>query len=177
MGLFENKRFTILALSVLVILNLILIGFIASSTYHKRDRDYKSGENRRAEFIAKKIGFSDSQKQAYDSLNTIHGSETRSLQNTINDKRRQVFALSRAENNSPEIADSLTTEIGFLVSKMELRTYEHIVNVRALCTPDQLQTLDSLIQAMIKYRRPNKADDNDQNRRKPNKQDSPPPRN
>ncbi|MFY0684762.1 MAG: periplasmic heavy metal sensor [Balneola sp.] len=158
MGLFENKRFTIVALSLLVVLNLVLIVFIASSTYQKKDRDYKDREGRRAEYIAKKLGFSDSQKQAYDSLNTIHGTETRALQNSINDKRRQVFSLSRSENNSPEIADSLASEIGFLVSEMELQTYKHIVNVRALCSPEQLQTLDSLIHAMIKSRRPQKDD-------------------
>lgn len=168
MGLFENKRFTIIALSVLVILNLVLIGFIVNSTFDKRDRNRKGSDDRRAEYIAKKLGFSDSQKEAYDSLNTSHRAETDALQRSVNDMRREVFSLSRS-GTSPAIADSLTKEIGDLVSKMELRTYNHIINVRALCTPEQLETLDSLIQEMIKKRRPNKESSRERSRQAPPK--------
>lgn len=168
MGLFENKRFTIIALSVLVILNLVLIGFIVNSTFDKRDRNRKGSDDRRAEYIAKKLGFSDSQKETYDSLNTLYRAETDALQRSVNDMRREVFSLSRSGNSSA-IADSLTKEIGDLVSKMELRTYNHIINVRALCTPEQLETLDSLIQEMIKKRRPNKENSRERSRQAPPK--------
>ncbi len=177
MGLFENKRFTVISISVLVILNLILIGFITVSAFDKRDRNRKGSDDRRAEYIAKKLGFSDTQKEAYDSLNTQHRNATDELQRIINDKRREVFSLTREENNSPEVADSLTSEIGILVSKMEFRTYEHVLNVRALCTPEQLETLDSLVQAMIKSRRPKKEATNDKVPRNLGKKVPPPPQN
>ncbi len=177
MGLFENKRFTVISISVLVILNLILIGFITTSAFDKRSRDRRGGEDRHAEYIAKKLGFTDVQKETYDSLNTLHRNATDELQRAINDKRRAVFSLTRAENNSPKIADSLTKEIGNLVSQMELRTYDHIVNVRALSTPEQLQTLDSLIQAMIKSRLSNKEESRNRDRREPKEKIPPPPQN
>jgi len=177
MGLFENKRFTVISISVLVILNLVLIGFITTSAFDKRERNRKSSDDRRAEYIAKKLGFSDTQKEAYDSLNTQHRDATDELQRVINDKRREVFSLTREENNSPEVADSLTSEIGRLVSKMELRTYDHVLNVRALCTPEQLETLDSLVQAMIKSRRPKKEASSDKGPRNSREKIPPPPPN
>jgi len=155
MGLFENKKFTLISLSVLVILNLVLIGFITTSAFDKRDRNRKGDEDRRAEYIANQLGFSAAQKQDYDSLNANHRKETKALQQKVDEKRRAMFRLTRSKNASFETADSLTAEIGLLVSDMELRTYEHISNVRALCTPQQLEKLDSLIQKMIRYRRDN----------------------
>lgn len=152
MGLFENKRFTILSISVLVLLNLVLIGLVVGPELGKRDRDRKDGD-RRSEYLAKKLGFSTEQKQTYDSLNTSHKTETKELQQKIDEKRREMFRLTRVDGVSIETVDSLTTEIGMLVSSMEFRTYEHISNIRALCTPEQLQELDSLVQRMIKTRR------------------------
>lgn len=152
MGLFENKRFTIISISVLVLLNLILIGLVVGPELGKRDHDRRNGD-RRSEYLAKKLGFSAEQKQTYDSLNTSHKTETKELQQRIDEKRREMFRLTRVEGVSIETVDSLTTEIGMLVSSMEFRTYEHISNIRALCTPEQLQELDSLVQRMIKSRR------------------------
>lgn len=152
MGLFENKRFTIISISVLVLLNLILIGLVVGPELGKRDRDRRDGD-KRSEYLAKKLGFSAEQKQTYDSLNTSHKTETKEIQQKIDEKRREMFRLTRVEGVSIETVDSLTTEIGMLVSNMEFRTYEHISNIRALCTPEQLQELDSLVQRMIKSRR------------------------
>ncbi len=152
MGLFENKRFTIISISVLVLLNLILIGLVVGPELGKRDRDRRDGD-KRSEYLAKKLGFSAEQKQTYDSLNTSHKTETKEIQQRIDEKRREMFRLTRVEGVSIETVDSLTTEIGMLVSNMEFRTYEHISNIRALCTPEQLQELDSLVQRMIKSRR------------------------
>lgn len=165
MGLFENKRFTVVSISILVILNLVLIGLIVGPRFGKKDHNRK-GEDRRSEFVARKLGFSDTQKQSYDSLNTHHRKETKMLQQRIDGKRREMFKLTRNKDTSFEMADSLSSVIGILVSDMEFRTYEHISNVRALCTEDQLQRLDSLVQRMIKSHKPD-----DQDNREP-----PPPR-
>lgn len=157
MGLFENKRFTIISISVLVLLNLILIGLVVGPELGKRDRDRRDGD-KRSEYLAKKLGFSAEQKQTYDSLNTSHKTETKEIQQKIDEKRREMFRLTRVDGVSIEAVDSLTTDIGVLVSNMEFRTYEHISNIRALCTPDQLQELDSLVQRMIKSRRDREGD-------------------
>ncbi|MEP2446928.1 MAG: periplasmic heavy metal sensor [Balneola sp.] len=157
MGLFENKRFTIISISVLVLLNLILIGLVVGPELGKRDRDRRDGD-KRSEYLAKKLGFSAEQKQTYDSLNTSHKTETKEIQQKIDEKRREMFRLTRVDGVSIETVDSLTTEIGVLVSNMEFRTYEHISNIRALCTPEQLQELDSLVQRMIKSRRDREGD-------------------
>lgn len=138
MGLFENKRFTIISISVLVLLNLILIGLVVGPELGKRDRDRRDGDKRRA-FVEKELGFTEEQKQAYDSLNSSHRTETKALQQKIDEKRREMFRLTQVDGVSIETVDSLTTEIGMLVSNMELRTYEHISNIRALCTPNNFK--------------------------------------
>lgn len=159
MGLFENKRFTLVSISILVVLNLILIGLIIGPKLGKKESDRRGGD-RRSAYVAKKLGFTENQKEAYDSLNVSHRQETRALQQKVDEKRREMFRLTQSKNASIEKADSLTNEIGLLVSDIEFRTYEHISNVRALCTPKQLVQLDSLVQRMIKARR---SDDRDRN--------------
>ena len=152
MSLFENRRFTIISISTLVLLNLILLGLIVGPTFGKR------GGDRRSAYMAEKLGFTENQIQTYDSLNASHRQETGALQQNIDEKRRMMFQLSRSNSVTIDQADSLSLEIGVLVSDMEFRTYEHISNVRALCTPQQLAQLDSLIQQMIKRRRTNERE-------------------
>jgi len=159
MGLFENKRFTVVSISILVVLNLILISLIIGPKLGKKEYNRGDGD-RRSAYIAKKLGFTENQKEIYDSLNVSHRQETRALQQKVDQKRREMFRLTQSKNSPIEKADSLTSEIGFLVSDIEFRTYEHISNVRALCTPEQLVQLDSLVQRMIKARR---SDDRDRN--------------
>jgi Spy/CpxP family protein refolding chaperone len=159
MGLFENKRFTLVSISILVVLNLILIGLIIGPKLGKKEYDRRGGD-RRSAYVAKKLGFTENQKETYDSLNVSHRQETRALQQKVDEKRREMFRLTQSKNASIEKADSLTNEIGLLVSDIEFRTYEHISNVRALCTPEQLVQLDSLAQRMIKTRH---SDDRDRN--------------
>lgn len=159
MGLFENKRFTVVSISILVVLNLILIGLIIGPKLGKNDYDRRGGD-RRSAYIAKKLGFTENQKDTYDSLNVSHRQETRTLQQKVDEKRREMFRLTQSKNASLEKADSLTHEIGLLVSDIEFRTYEHISNVRALCTPEQLVRLDSLVQRMIKARHSDERDSN-----------------
>ena len=152
MSLFENKKFTVFSISLLVVLNLILITIFVSPKIGKRDNDRRDGDKRSA-YVAKKLGFTVEQKAVYDSLNTSHREETKELQQKIDEKRRAMFRLSRSQDASTEKADSLTAEIGTLVTSMEFRTYEHLTNIRELCTPEQLVRLDSLVQRMIKSRR------------------------
>jgi len=157
MSIFENRRFTIISISTLVLLNLILLGLIVGPTFGKRDADRRGGDQRSA-YMAEKLGFTENQIQTYDSLNASHRQETGALQQNIDEKRRMMFQLSRSSSVTIEQADSLSLEIGVLVSDMEFRTYEHISNVRALCTPPQLAQLDSLIQQMIKRRQTNERE-------------------
>ncbi len=138
-------------------LNLILIGLVVGPELGKRGHDRRDGD-KRSEYLAKKLGLSEEQKRTYDSLNTNHRNETKALQQKIDEKRRRMFRLTQVNDVSVETVDSLTTEIGVLVSDMEFRTYEHISNIRALCTPEQLQELDSLVQRMIKSRRDREGD-------------------
>jgi predicted nuclease with TOPRIM domain len=159
MSLFENKRFTIISISILVLLNLVLIGLIVGPQFGKKEYDRRDGD-RRSAYIAKKLGFTEVQKEAYNQLNTNHRAETKALQQKVDEMRREMFRLSRLSDVPVEQVDSLTNEIGSLVSNMEFRTYEHISNVRALCTPEQLQQLDSLVQRMIKSRRDREEEKN-----------------
>ena len=160
MSLFDNQRFTIVTISVLVILNLVLIGIIVGPKLVKTDHNRRNID-RRSAYMADKLGFSDNQREKYDSLNANHRQETRTLQKNIDEKRQMMFRLSQSSAISFEQADSLSDEIGGLVSDMELRTYEHISNIRALCSPQQLVKLDSLVQQMIKRRRSNQRDINE----------------
>lgn len=157
MGFFENKKFTVTAISVLVILNLILIGLI--TTHQMKRGDHRHGDNdRRSAFLSKRLGFTADQTQQYEELRKEHRAEKKELQKQVDEMRKQVFQLSRSDQESSVVADSLTNEIGVLVAEMELDTYQYFTDIRAICTPEQLQKLDSLVQNMIRSRSSKKDD-------------------
>lgn len=147
MGLFENKKFTIITISLLAILNVALVSVIV---LHQVNRGGERKTNDRSRFFTERLDFTDEQIEQYDSLNAIHKEERNRFQRQINSTRRQFFRLSHSANFSSEQADSLTSEIGLLVSKMELNSFNYISGVRAICTPEQLNKLDTYLQERMR---------------------------
>lgn len=156
MGLFANKRFTIVTISLLAILNIVLISVIV---LHQAKRDYSYNRGDRSAVLADRLEFTEAQREQYRLLNANHKEERQNLQKKIEQTRRQFFMLSHQAKLSAEQADSLTSQIGTLVSKMERNSFNYISNVRAICTDEQLQKLDSYLERRMRGKNSSKPEE------------------
>ena len=106
-------------------------------------------EKKMGQFMVDQMKFDTVQAAAYwklrDSLVTIQ----RPVMDSIRNAKLSFFDLL----NQPHINDSMlvarSNEIAYLQKRLDLLTFRHFQNVRALCRPDQLQKFDTVIKEIV----------------------------
>ena len=112
-------------------------------------RDAGNREKRMGQFMVDQMKFDDSQEATYwklrDSMMTIQ----RPVMDSIRNSKKSFFDLL----NQPDATDSAliarSNEIADLQKKLDLATFRHFQNVRAICRPDQLQKFDTVIKEIV----------------------------
>ncbi|HSC37046.1 MAG TPA: periplasmic heavy metal sensor, partial [Chitinophagaceae bacterium] len=105
------------------------------------------GDNKRrspmTEFLQKDIGFSPQQLATFDSLKQRHFAALRPLGEDLGRSRDSLYLLA-AKNPGDSVLQSAADAIGRRQSALELRLFENFLQIRHLCTPEQLPRFDSL---------------------------------
>ncbi len=149
MNFLKENKFAAITITLLVILNIALLSVFALPTlmHAPHEKDFKPGS-----FIVDKIGFDQDQRNYYFSLQESHRERMNDLQSQINTKRKELFDLLRIEGDHTVMVDSITAEIGSLSSETEHTTYKHFASIRAICTPEQLEKLDNILNEAMRKR-------------------------
>ena len=138
----ENKhsRFWKWAVVLLVLCNFCLIGVI----WFKPPMPLGNHPGSPRDYVISKLKFSDDQVKKYDVLIAAHRAAMDRLRIESADLRRQFFNTLN-NNNNTNVADSFATLIGNNQKQIELFTYNHFAQVRALCSDDQKAVFDKII--------------------------------
>ena len=101
------------------------------------------------EIIINKLKFTNEQIKNYDSLIAIHRTKTNELHQK-SDKWHQAF-FENLKNNQyqPTIADSILNLIAATEKENDLMTFNHFKAVRAICTKEQQQEFDIIINEVL----------------------------
>ncbi|MEQ9264797.1 MAG: Spy/CpxP family protein refolding chaperone [Balneolaceae bacterium] len=147
MDFFKQKTFTSIAIAVLVILNIGLVTFIM---YPKFDNDRHRGSDGRGsnliEFISTELNFSDDQKAQLTTLAQAHRARVKDLQPLVDQKRRELFGLMKQDKDDTVDALALAKELGEAVAEIESSNFTFFYSIRALCTDDQKENFDELLE-------------------------------
>ncbi|OQP51358.1 hypothetical protein A4H97_27680 [Niastella yeongjuensis] len=156
---------------LLVLVAILLLTNIATlSIYWIKKPNHDGGpgrepgnrEKRMGQFMVDQMKFDATQEASYwklrDSMITIQ----RPVMDSIRDAKKSFFDLL----NQPDATDSAliarSNQIADLQKKLDLVTFRHFQNVRALCRPDQLQKFDTVIKEIVNrmtnFRRLSKGD-------------------
>jgi hypothetical protein len=137
-----NKvKLLIIVSSGLLIANLVLLGlFVMRPPGGPEPRNF----NDPRKIIIEKLSLDELQQQQYDLLIKSHRSEIRALNETLNDSRRELMNTLSEQSASSKL-DSLEMEIGKSQAKIEALRYNHFVNIRKICRPDQAAAFDELV--------------------------------
>ena len=138
----ENKhlRFWKWAVALLVLCNICLIAVI----WFKLPMPFGHKPEQPRDFVISKLKFSDDQVKKYDALIAAHQAAMQHLRIESTDLRRQLFNNLNNSSNTT-IADSFAGLIANNQKQIEVATYNHFVQVRAICTDDQKATFDKII--------------------------------
>ena len=102
------------------------------------------------EFVIRNLAFSDAQIKQYDVLIPAHQQAMRRLRQEAMNYREALFANLNNPNRDTLLADSLTNLIATTQKQIEIITYNHFRQVRAICTDKQKPEFDRIIDDVIK---------------------------
>ncbi|WP_343330043.1 hypothetical protein [Polaribacter staleyi] len=132
-------------LPILLILLLLLNGVLIFMVVKKPHENQRNNPTRN--FLTKQLGFTETQKAAFRTLDTAHRQVMRGLEDQLKDQKDFLFDGFNKENFT---IDSLTTKIGLLQAKKDAEVFSFFKQVREICTADQVQKFDEIIKEAIR---------------------------
>lgn len=150
-----KSKFFLLIIAILLVTNIAMLYFL----FNKDKADIKKPSfDRNAaarDFLQKEIGFTDAQMQLYDTL----AKQQREKMKSSFDEMRTVKEQLQKEVGNKAFNDSAITKavVQSLENqkKMETRFYSNMMEIRKLCTAEQLPRFDSAFYRM--WRKPKQA--------------------
>ncbi len=110
----------------------------------KNERD-----NSPKEFLAAKLNFSDSQKDAYFKLAKDHNENAKKIREKIKIGKDLFFQLLKADTIIDSARNNAAAQVSLSIQSLDILTFEHFKKVRALCSDQQKPKFDELIQKMV----------------------------
>ena len=152
------SKLRILTLSVigLILLNISLIVFISlHQPPHppKEMHPYLKHEGPK-QLIIDQLHFDEQQINAYEKLIDEHQELIKSLDKNIRAAKNNLYAELNKDNSS--IKDSIIQSISAYQSQIELTHYNHFLEIKKLCKPNQINNFKLLTKDLAKYFGPNK---------------------
>ena len=138
-----NNKFIAWLVAILIIANLAtLIFFWLGHIRNQRDNSPK-------EFLAKKLNFSDNQKNTYFKLAEEHNEAAKIIRDQIKFDKENLFKLLKSEIINDSVKTSAAVQVSKSIQSLDILTFEHFKKVRAICTSAQKPKFDELIQKMV----------------------------
>lgn len=150
MALLEKKKFVLILLVLMIVLNLALLGWI----WFGPDGHRGPGKGRARDFLIRELKLDAAQQKQYDVLIEKHHADLRPVQDEMRHTRDSLFDQLASATPDTAIAHRLETKIGTLQAKMERITFEHFQQVRAFCRPDQQKDFDRVIRDALRMMAP-----------------------
>lgn len=151
------------AVIVLIIINIITLSFfIFKGPKQKGERNERGPKNSPREIIVRKLHFDEDQIAKYDDLIKQHSESVSAIDNKISTLKNSLYKeLSNSENKT--VTDSLFKQIANNQTKIETLHYNHFLDIKNLCKPDQLKDYNTLTNELAKIFNP-KLPPRDKNR-------------
>ena len=132
--------------------NIALVSFFLLK---KDSRKYEKHSDRKtmiANFLKNEIGFNVQQLQQYDTLSNNHRENMKGMFDSLKSSKDKQFKQLTSGGFSDSVINSVADQSAISQKIMELQMFNHLKNVRLLCTPAQQPKFDSLFGKMLNRR-------------------------
>ncbi|MFM6924376.1 MAG: Spy/CpxP family protein refolding chaperone [Ferruginibacter sp.] len=149
----QNKSKVFVAIIViLMIANIALVSFFLLKKDNGRRDKHEDRKAMIANFLKNEIGFSTGQLQRYDTLSNQHRDNIRKMFDSLRSSKDKQFKQLSAGNFSDSVMNTVAEQSAVSQKMMELQMFNHLKNIRLLCTPEQLPRFDSLFPKVLNKR-------------------------
>jgi periplasmic protein CpxP/Spy len=140
----KNKLLTF-AVIVLFIINIITLSFL----FFKGPRPNERPKQRPSEIVIDILDFDEQQIIEYKKLIDKHSSQINDLDQKINETKNKLYLeLASQENKSKK--DSILSILNTYKSEVEQAHYNHFLDIKKICKPEQLDSYNDLTQELSK---------------------------
>jgi protein CpxP len=147
-----KKNFWGIVVILLVIAN---VATLAGIWYLKANRDRGITQQlNTANFIIKQVGFDTRQQLVYHQLVEEHRAHVGAIQSELKNAKDALFNSISDPGFSPGELDSLSSVIGNCEKRLDMLTYQHFKQVRALCKDQQKNKFDNIIKQVMRMMGP-----------------------
>ena len=132
---------------VMLIVNIAIISYIMlNNKAHPAD----SKRRMPREIVIEKLGLNSDQIATYDVTIKRHQNKIKSLDDAIRNTKNELY--SRLKDNSTEIGmnDSLVLALGNYQKEIEITHFNHFIEIKKICTPDQMDEFNNLTEELSK---------------------------
>ncbi|MEL7146808.1 MAG: hypothetical protein AAFO69_10600 [Bacteroidota bacterium] len=148
-----NSKIYKIGFFVLLAANIALIVFFTST----KPKHARPAQTDLKQEVASELGFSDDQRQAFKNLAKIHHQQMKDLKDKERELIKQYFAQLYSEQ--AEIPSSaMMDDIRFFQGEKVKVTYEHFIELKAICNEEQLpkfqQLMDKMTNVLLNEKRP-----------------------
>jgi hypothetical protein len=140
----ERKNRLILIIIVALMLSNIILAILLF-TSHEEGKDREAA----AMAIYKEIGLTPTQIDTFKAKKDVFFSEMKPLWENIKELKNTLYKHMDKASTQDSLIQSLTSQIAEKNKEADLKMYQHFIDIRALCTPEQKIRFDSVIPKFI----------------------------
>jgi Spy/CpxP family protein refolding chaperone len=134
---------------VLLVVALLLTNLAVLYYFTGKKEEPKSSGDRQLEWIKKELQLTDAQATTYLSLRHKRDSLLKPLNTSLRQSKLKMIALLRQPDAPDSAVRAVAADITAHQLPIEEQYYQHFRRVQAMCTPEQLPILDSMMVRMV----------------------------
>ncbi len=148
----NRSKVFLLVIAILLVANIAMVTFFFMKKDGRRSEKRPDRKTMIAEFLKKEIGFTAVQLQQYDTLSTKHQEKVKKMFESSRASKDKQFKELAAGDFSDSVINIVAGQSAELQKTMELQMFNHLKNIRMLCTSEQLPKFDSLFVKILNRR-------------------------
>jgi len=142
---------------LLVVMNAVTIGTILVHNYRENQindniaiNSGQGGNMLNGRFLKQTLGFNDEQMDAFRDANQQFRPFAMDVTYTIDSLKTEMFTeLQKAVPDTVRL-NGMSKQIGDLHGRLKYETYNFYLNIKKLCTPEQMKELEKAFQPLFK---------------------------
>jgi len=149
----ESLRFLKIVIICLLVVNIGTLSFIWLHHGHGGPPP-PHGRGDVAGFLTHELNFSPEQEKQFDQLREEHHHAMEKFQDEGRERHHQLFDLLHASTADSAAIQSAAKGIAENQSQIEVVTFHHFQQVRAICNPEQQKKFDEIIDEALRMMAP-----------------------
>jgi periplasmic protein CpxP/Spy len=159
MDIFKQKRYLIFVIVLLIIMNFgtLFMLWIGRPSHPPANGRLVSPEHEKVrleQLLKVELGFDESQIEQYLKMRQEHRRQAQQLNDEIRQLKKAMFDEVLQDNSQQELSDSLLTLAQEKQAKLEQHTFQHFLDLKKLCKPEQQEHLKFLIHELFRQNSP-----------------------